>query len=280
MRRFWPIVLIIISMATVQGSSSLAKYLFPVLGPAGMTAWRLVFSSILLTFIFKPWRKPITKKALLYVALYGIVLGSMNFSFYSSINRIPIGIAVAIELTGPIVVAMFSARKVVDFMWLAIAIVGLSMLLPIHEANADLDPLGIIFALCAGACWAMYIIFGRKAGTLYGSSSVALGSIIASFIAFPLGVWQSGAIMFSVEVLPLALIVALLASAIPYALDMIALPKVPALTFSTLMSLCPVLGALSGFVFLNEKLDVLQWCAMGCIIISSIGTVFSIKRNK
>jgi len=277
--RFWPIAIILISMASVQGSSSLAKYLFPILGPSGMTAWRLLFSSIMLVLIFKPWRKPISKQAWKYIVLYGFALGFMNLSYYSSIERIPIGIAVAIELTGPITVAMFAARKITDFVWLAIAIIGLVMLLPIHRAGADLDLVGVLLAICAGACWAMYIVFGRKAGQLQGASSVALGSVIISFVIFPIGVWQSGPMMFSIDVLPLAFIVALLASAIPYALDMVALPRVPALTFSTLMSLSPVLGALSGLIFLNETLSGYQLVSIVLIIISSIGTVLSITHK-
>ncbi|GAA5103554.1 threonine/homoserine exporter RhtA [Orbus sasakiae] len=277
--RFWPIAIILISMASVQGSSSLAKYLFPILGPSGMTAWRLLFSSIMLVLIFKPWRKPISKQAWKYIVLYGFALGFMNLSYYSSIERIPIGIAVAIELTGPITVAMFAARKITDFVWLAIAIIGLVMLLPIHSAGADLDLVGVLLAICAGACWAMYIVFGRKAGQLQGASSVALGSVIISFVIFPIGVWQSGPMMFSIDVLPLAFIVALLASAIPYALDMVALPRVPALTFSTLMSLSPVLGALSGLIFLNETLSGYQLVSIVLIIISSIGTVLSITHK-
>ncbi|WP_392559165.1 EamA family transporter [Orbus mooreae] len=279
LQRFWPILIILISMASVQGSSSLAKHLFSTLGPSGMAAWRLVFSSIMLLLIFKPWRKPITKQAWKYIILYGFALGIMNLSFYSSIERIPIGIAVAIELTGPIMVAMCATRKKIDFIWLGIAIIGLVMLLPITEAHTDLDVVGILLALCAGACWAMYIIFGRKAGQLQGPSSVALGSVIVSCFIFPIGVWQSGEVMFSLDVLPLAFLVALLASAIPYALDMIALPKIPASTFSTLMSLSPVLGALSGLIFLQEMLSVKQWLSIMLIIISSIGTVLSITHK-
>lgn len=279
LQRFWPILIILISMASVQGSSSLAKHLFSTLGPSGMAAWRLVFSSIMLLLIFKPWRKPITKQAWKYIILYGFALGIMNLSFYSSIERIPIGIAVAIELTGPIMVAMCATRKKIDFIWLGIAIIGLVMLLPITEAHTDLDVVGILLALCAGACWAMYIVFGRKAGQLQGPSSVALGSVIVSCFIFPIGVWQSGEVMFSLDVLPLAFLVALLASAIPYALDMIALPKIPASTFSTLMSLSPVLGALSGLIFLQETLSVKQWLSIMLIIISSIGTVLSITHK-
>lgn len=279
LRRFGPILIILLSMASVQSSSSLAKYLFPILGAEGMTAWRLLFSSIMLLAIFKPWRKSISLQACKFIIVYGLALGFMNLSFYLAIERIPIGIAVAIELTGPIMVAIFSARKLIDFIWLLIAVLGLAMLLPIFETNQNLDLLGIFFALTAGTCWAIYIIFGRKAGQLFGASSVAVGSAIVCCIIFPIGLWRNGSQMFALEFLPLAFIVAVLASAIPYALDMIAMPKVPALTFSTLLSLSPVFGALSGFLFLQEELSGYQWLAISLIIISSIGTVLSITHK-
>lgn len=265
-------------MISVQGSASIAKYLFPVLGPEGMTAWRLTFSSVMLAMIFKPWRKAITKQALRYIILYGLAMGCMNLSFYNAISRIPLGIAVAIELTGPIMVAMFSGRRLADFIWLGIAVVGLGMLLPIHQASSELDPIGIVMALTAGACWACYILFGRKAGAIHGSSSVVLGAIIASILLFPIGVWQSGSAMFSISLLPLIFLVSLLASAIPYGLDMVALPRLPAQTFSTLMSLSPVFAAFSGLIVLHEQLTHYQWLAIGLIILSSIGTVLSMSR--
>lgn len=265
-------------MISVQGSASIAKYLFPVLGPEVMTAWRLTFSSVMLAMIFKPWRKAITKQALRYIILYGLAMGCMNLSFYNAISRIPLGIAVAIELTGPIMVAMFSGRRLADFIWLGIAVVGLGMLLPIHQASSELDPIGIVMALTAGACWACYILFGRKAGAIHGSSSVALGAIIASILLFPIGVWQSGSAMFSISLLPLIFLVSLLASAIPYGLDMVALPRLPAQTFSTLMSLSPVFAAFSGLIVLHEQLTHYQWLAIGLIILSSIGTVLSMSR--
>ena len=278
LKKFWPVLLIFISMISVQGSASIAKYLFPVLGPEGMTAWRLFFSAIMLILIFKPWRKTLTKQALKYIFLYGISIGCMNLAFYNAIARIPLGIAVAIELTGPIMVAMCSSRKVLDFIWLGVAIIGLAMLLPIEQASSNLDPKGILFALLAGSGWACYILFGRKASTIYGSASVAIGSVIASCFLFPIGIWQNGSTMFSLELLPMVFLVSLLASAIPYGLDMIALPKLPAQTFSTLMSLSPVFAALSGFIVLHEQLTYYQCLAIIFIITSSIGTVLTMSR--
>lgn len=257
----------------------MAKILFPVLGPAGVTAWRLLFSSLMLIIIFKPWRKPVKRKAWKYILLYGFALGFMNLLFYYAIARVPLGIAVAIELSGPIMVAMFSSRRLTDFIWLGLAVLGLSMLLPIHQANANLDPVGLLFALMAGCCWALYILFGRKVSVIHGPSSVAIGSFIISCLLFPFGLWQAGSVMFSPELLPFIFLVALLASAIPYGLDMIALPKLPAQTFSTLMSLSPVFAALSGFAVLHETVTLYQWIAIAFIIASSIGSVLGISRK-
>ncbi|WP_091350790.1 EamA family transporter [Gilliamella bombicola] len=279
LKRSWPVLLIFISMISVQGSASIAKHLFPVLGPEAMTAWRLFFSAIMLIFIFKPWRKSMTKQALKYIFLYGISIGCMNLAFYNAIARVPLGVAVAIELTGPIMVAMCSSRKLLDFIWLIVAIVGLSMLLPLYQVSDNLDPIGLLFALLAGSGWACYILFGRKASTLYGASSVAVGSVIATCFLFPISILQSGSTMFSLELLPLVFVVSLLASAIPYGLDMIALPRLPAQTFSTLMSLSPVFAALSGLVVLHEQLTTNQWLAIIFIIISSIGTVLTMSRS-
>ncbi|MDF7670529.1 EamA family transporter [Orbaceae bacterium ESL0721] len=279
LKRFFPVLLIFISMISVQGSASMAKILFPVLGPAGVTAWRLLFSSLMLIIIFKPWRKPVKRKAWKYILLYGFALGFMNLLFYYAIARVPLGIAVAIELSGPIMVAMFSSRRLTDFIWLGLAVLGLSMLLPIHQANANLDPVGLLFALMAGCCWALYILFGRKVSVIHGPSSVAIGSFIISCLLFPFGLWQAGSVMFSPELLPFIFLVALLASAIPYGLDMIALPKLPAQTFSTLMSLSPVFAALSGFAVLHETVTLYQWIAIAFIIASSIGSVLGISRK-
>lgn len=275
----WPVLLLLITMISVQGSASLAKHLFPLLGPSGMTAWRLVFSAIMLSLIFKPWAKPINKKAIKPIIIYGLALGFMNLSFYLAIERLPLAIVVAVEMMGPIAVALFASRRLWDFIWLALAVFGLALLLPLHAGSANIDPLGLLFGLMSGLGWFLYIIFGRTAGALHGASSVALGSIISTLLFFPIGIYDNGWALFSVDILPMAFLVAILASAIPYGLEMIALPRLPAQTFSTLMSLSPVLAALSGYLFLGEQLTFSQWIAVACIVASSIGVLLLIRRS-
>ena len=154
---------------------------------------------------------------------------------------------------------------------------GLWLLLPSDLAQTQLDPLGMALALGAGLCWALYIVFGQKAGAAHGRQTVALGTWVAALLVLPIGLWQAGGSLFSVDLLPIALGVAVLSSALPYSLEMVALTRLPARTFSILMSLEPAIAALSGLLFLSEQLSWNQWLAIGAIILASAGAAATIK---
>lgn len=257
-----PVFLLLMAMMSIQSGASLAKTLFPIIGAPGVTGLRLLLATIILCAIFKPWRLKYRRSSLFPLFAYGLSLGIMNYLFYLSLERIPLGIAVALEFTGPLAVAMFSSRRPIDFLWIGLVITGLLFLLPIGDNIQQLDLLGALYALGAGVCWALYIIFGKRAGAGYGTATVAIGSFISAMIFFPLGLMQTGAeLMFDLSILPLALAVAVLSTAFPYTLEMIALTKLPAKTFGTLMSLEPCMGAFLGIVFLNEHLTITQWLA-------------------
>lgn len=276
-----PIMVILISMLSIQSGATLAKSLFPVVGPQGVTALRLGIGTILLIIVLRPWRhksgQPITPRVVLSLIGYGLSLGIMNLLFYMSLSTVPLGIAVAFEFTGPLAVAMFASRRPIDFLWIILAMFGLYFLLPINQSISNVDPVGACYALGAGACWALYIIFGKRAGATFGTQAVALGAIIASLVIIPVGVYHSGLTLFSWSILPIALAVAVLSTALPYSLEMIALTRLPTKTFGTLMSLEPAVGALCGLVFLNEMLTFSQWLALLAIILASIGASMTIK---
>jgi inner membrane transporter RhtA len=175
-------------------------------------------------------------------------------------------------------VALAGARKPLDFIWIAMAVAGFAMLLPWTGLGGDISPLGIALALCAGTCWAGYIIFGQKAGTGGGPHIAALGVATAAVLALPFGLASAGPLLFDPAILPLGLAVALLSSAIPYALDMVALPHIPARLFGILMSGQPALAALSGLVILGEKLTLGQVSGMAAIVVASIGATATIAR--
>ncbi|BBO56208.1 MAG: threonine/homoserine exporter RhtA [Cobetia sp.] len=274
--RLWPVAMLLVAMCSIQSGASLATSLFPMIGAAGATAIRLIIASILLLAILRPWRKPVTRKAWKSITIYGVALGVMNLLFYQALKTVPLGIAVALEFTGPLAVALLSSRRWIDLGWVALAITGLVLLLLLGEDTAaPIDPVGAAFALGAGLCWALYILFGQKAGAGNGTQSAALGITIAAVVVAPVGLMEAGSAMFSVDILPLALAVAVLSTALPYTLEMVALPRLPTHTFGTLMSLEPAIGALSGLLFLGQTLGIFQWLAIGLVIAASVGTTLT-----
>lgn len=277
---FYPVLLLLLSMLSIQSGASLAKSLFPVIGAPAVTALRLLLGTLILFFIFKPWRLKFTRESIMPLFLYGLSLGMMNYLFYLALETIPLGIAVALEFTGPLAVAMFSSRRAIDFLWIILVIAGLGLLLPIGDNIHGLDPLGILYALGAGVGWALYIVFGQRAGKGYGAATVSIGSLVAAFIFVPIGILQSSPdIMFSWSILPVALAIAILSTAFPYTLEMIALTRLPAKTFGTLMSLEPCMGAFIGIIFLHEHLTLIQWVALAFIVLASIGSTTTMKSK-
>ncbi|MGM8930445.1 threonine/homoserine exporter RhtA [Salinicola halophyticus] len=278
--RIWPVAMLVVAMCSIQSGASIAKSLFPVIGATGTTSIRLIFAALILLIVMRPWRQPLSRRAWKSTLIYGVALGIMNLLFYQALQTVPLGIAVALEFTGPLAVAMLSSRRWLDLAWVALAVIGLACLLLLGDhSNGPTDPYGAACALGAGVCWALYILFGQKAGAINGAQSATLGVTIAAVVIAPVGLLDVGTAMFAPEVLPYALVVAVLSTALPYTLEMIAMPRLPTQTFGTLMSLEPAIGALSGLLFLGQLLSTLQWLAIGLVIAASIGTTLTIRRR-
>jgi inner membrane transporter RhtA len=267
-----PIAALVAAMMCFQLGAVLAKGLFPVVGAVGAAALRLAIASAILFAVWRPWRMRLTLREARTIIVYGIAMGWMNLFFYLALRSIPLGIAMALEFTGPLGVALLASRRASDFLWVLMAVLGILALLPLGFGSKPLPPLGIASALAAGACWAMYIVFGRKAGAVHGGQTTALGTLIGALFIVPIGIAHSGAQLFSLAILPAAIGVALLSSALPYSLEMFAMPRVPTRTFGVLMSLDPAFGALSGLIFLGESLTLIQWAAIASIMAASAGS--------
>lgn len=272
-----PVAVILIAMMSIQSGASLAKSLFPLIGAPGVTALRIALGTLILVVVFKPWRLRFKKEQRLPLLFYGLALGGMNYMFYLSIQTIPLGIAVALEFTGPLAVALFSSRRPVDFIWVILAVLGLWFLLPLGQSVSQIDLTGAALALGAGACWAVYILTGQRAGEEHGPATVALSSLIAAVIFVPIGMAQATDSIWQWSILPVGLAVAILSTALPYSLEMIALTRLPTRIFGTLMSMEPALAAISGMMFLGETLTLVQTLALCSIIAASMGSTLTMR---
>lgn len=271
-RAFAPFLAIVGSLISVNVGAAYAKGLFPLVGSAGITAVRVGLASIFLMAFWRPWRAPLARPDAINVAIYGLMLGMMNLLIYAAFARIPIGVAIAIEVIGPLAVVVLSSRHLCDFFWVACAACGLWLLAPTAPGSVVLDPLGVAAALAAAFCWAMYIVFGKRVSTLKGGHVVAWGMLVAALCTVPVGLGQAGSALFAPQVLGGGLAVALLSSILPYSLEMMALSRLPRRVFGILVSAGPAVGALAGFFVLGEVLTTTQWLAIGMIVVATAGS--------
>ena len=270
-----------VSLITPCAGTSLAKGLFPFVGAEGTTTYRLVFSTLLLMAFWRPWRRAWTWADVPILVLFGATLGLMNLLFYNAIKTVPFGLAIAVEFTGPLAVALWSSKKPLDFVWIVLAVAGMGLILPLGNASgvdiqaAAIDPVGIAYALGAGACWAVYIVVGQRVADRIGAFATPMGMLVAALLVTPVGISVAGASLLNPEWMLAGLGIALLSSAIPYSLEMYSLKHLPKQTFSILLSLEPAVGALAGWLVLSEQLSTQQLCAIGLIMAASMGSAMT-----
>ncbi|KAB1070478.1 EamA family transporter [Methylobacterium planeticum] len=281
-----PVGALVAGIVSLCVGTAFAKHLFPAVGAAGTTAYRVGFAALLLCAVWRPWRWRLSGRDAGTLALYGAVLGAMNLLFYLSLRTIPLGIAVAIEFTGPLAVALLASRRLADVLWVGLAALGLALLLLPGWLTAGpgamrpLDPTGLACVLGAALCWALYIVFGQQAGRLHGGQAVSLGLGVAALVVLPAGIAEAGAALLDPRLIGLGLAVAILSSALPYSLEMVALKRLPRQTFGVLLSLEPAIAALAGLAILSERLSLPEGCAIACIVAASAGSTVSAARAR
>ncbi|KAA0590515.1 EamA family transporter [Azospirillum lipoferum] len=275
-----PLLILLASLLSQYVGAASAKSLFPLVGAEGVTGLRVGLSALMLMAILRPWRSLPGRADLRNLLIYGATLGAMNLSIYRAMELIPIGIAIAIEVTGPLAVALLGSRRLKDFLWIACAAVGLSLLLPLQEASSTLNPVGVAYAAAAAFCWALYIVFGKRASSLPGGQAVAWGMLVAASFTVPLGIAHAGAGLLVPAVLLIGLAVAVLSSMVPYLLEMMALRRLPSHVFGLAVSASPAVAALIGFLMLGERLSALQWAAIACIMFASAGSALGKGRRE
>lgn len=257
-------------MASTQLGSTLAKSLFGQVGPLGMVLLRVGLSAVVLVAWCRPrWRGHRPSDYRLLVT-FGLSLAVMNALFYCAIARIPIGVAVALEFSGPLTVALLHSRRWLDGLWVALAAVGIVLLSPLN--TPALDSLGVVMALLAGVAWGAYIVLSARMGQAFrGGEGLALSMAVGALLLLPVGVLAEGRALLSPHILLLGLGVAMLASTLPYSLEMTALRRMPVNVFGVLMSLEPAIAAVISFLWLGETLTMTMIGAIGLVTIAAAG---------
>ena len=251
--------------------TSFAKTLFSEVGAAGTTTYRLVLGAMILLLWQRPWRWSLTADSAKKIFLYAAALGMMNLLFYQSLRTLPLGISIAIELSGPLTLSIVLSRKPIDFLWIILATIGLTLLLPVTDFSSQLDPVGVLYALGGGVCWVLYILFGKRLGALPSGQSTSLGLSMAALCVLPFGIAEAGLKLLDPIYLVAGLGVGVLSSALPYSLEMVALRGLSAKTFGMMITVEPVVGALTAAVILQEQLNLMQWFAILCIMVAAAG---------
>ncbi|MGP4005282.1 EamA family transporter [Streptomyces sp. 4N124] len=257
---------------SVQFGGALAASLMPRAGASGVVTLRLVAAALVLLVVCRPRLRGYTRADWGTVVVFGITMAGMNGLFYQSIDRIPLGPAVALEVLGPLALSVAASRRAVNLVWAALALAGVFLLS--GGGFGGLDPVGVVFALGAGAMWAAYIVFSARTGRRFPQADgLALAMVVAALVFLPLGIAESGAKLLDPTTIALGSAVAVLSSVLPYTLELVALRRLPASTFAIMMSLEPAIAATAGFLVLNQALTATESAAIALVIAASMGAV-------
>jgi inner membrane transporter RhtA len=269
--------LVIGAITSVQFGSGLAATLFDQIGPGGAVILRLISASIVLVVLWRPRIRGRSRRELALAVLFGFVLAAMNLTFYHAIDRIPLGVAVTLEFVGPLAVAVAGSRRLIDLLWIALAVVGI---LALTRGGAHrLDLLGVILALIAGGFWGTYIVVNAHVGRVFErGTGLALAMCVASVLALPSGLIEGGGHLLEPRSLALGAAVGMLSSAIPYSFENEALRRIPPSVFGVLMSLEPAMAALVGFVVLSQRLSSRSMLGIALVVCASAGASYRARE--
>lgn len=286
---------------SIQLGAATAAHLFGLVGPIGAVTLRLVLASAALLGLVRPRLSKLApsrlgpsklglpglatlataRRADLALAVaFGLVLAGMNLAFYEAIARIPLGVAVTIEFSGPLALAIGTSRHRRDVLWGFLAGCGVFLLAGGHLwGGHPVQPLGIWLALVAGACWAGYIVLSAETARRSGASGLAVAMAAGALAILPFGIASAGARLVGLRALALGATVAILSSVLPYSLDLVALRRVSPRAFGVLLSMEPAIAALAGLVILGQGLTLSQVAALGLVVTANAGSSWFDSRQ-
>jgi inner membrane transporter RhtA len=265
-------VLVVAAVLSLQFGGGVAALLFPRAGVHGVVALRLTIAALMLLAVCRPRIRGYDRGDWLSIGAFGVALAGLNTLFYHAIDRIPMGTAVTLEVLGPLALSVITARSAKGWLWAGLALAGVALL---GRSGFDrLDPLGVVFALAAAVMWASYIVLSARVGHRFQKADgLALAVTASALIMLPVGVAEAGVTLLEPGVLALGAVVAVLASVLPYSLEMLALRRMPTSTFAVLMSLGPAVAAVAGFLVLGQRLALLECLAIALVIAAAMGAV-------
>ncbi|MEU6224737.1 EamA family transporter [Streptomyces sp. NPDC047042] len=257
---------------SVQFGGALAVTLLPRAGAFGIVTLRLVAAAVIMLVVCRPKVRGYSRGDWGVVLLFGVTMAAMNGLFYQAIGRIPLGPAVTLEVLGPLVLSVIASRRALNLAWALLALAGVFLLG--GGGFNSLDPVGVAFALGAGAMWALYIVLSSRTGRRFPQADgLALAMAVAAVVFLPLGVLESGEKLLDPTTVALGAAVGVLSSVLPYTLELLALRRLPASTFAVLMSLEPAVAATAGFLILDQALSAPEALAITLVIVASMGAV-------
>ncbi|OEJ26361.1 transporter [Streptomyces agglomeratus] len=276
--RLGPVAMVVAGGLSVQFGSAVAVTIMPSTGAAGVVAVRLAVAAVLLLVVCRPKVRGYARADWWTVAAFGLAMAGMNGLFYQSLDRVPLGVAVTLEVLGPLALSVFASRRAMSVVWAALALGGVVLL---SGGGFDrLDPVGAAYALGAGGCWAAYILFSARTGRRFPQADgLALAMAVAALLSLPFGIAGAGDRLLEPRTLALGVAVALMSSVLPYTLELLALRRLPAATFAVLMSLEPAIAAVAGFLVLHQALSTTDALAIALVIGASMGAVRSQARQ-
>ncbi|EDY43593.2 EamA family transporter [Streptomyces sp. SPB074] len=267
-----PVGLVLAGCVSVQFGGALAVSIMGRTGPLGVVAIRLTVAALVLLLFCRPRLRGHSRADWGTVIAFGVAMSGMNALFYQAADRVPLGLAVTFEVLGPLVLSVVASRRLVNFLWALLALLGVFLLS--GTGLSDIDPVGVAFALGAGAMWAAYIVFSARTGRRFPQADgLALAMAVGAVLILPFGIAQGGTTLAVPSTLALGAGVAVLSSVLPYTLELIALRRIPAPAFAVLMSLEPAIATLAGFLVLHQDLSRIEGLAVALVIAASMGAV-------
>ncbi|NEB04969.1 EamA family transporter [Streptomyces sp. SID13726] len=273
-RSLGPVGLVLGAGVSVQFGAALAVTLMPRAGAFGVVTLRLMAAAVVLLLVCRPRMRGHSRADWGTVVVFGLTMAAMNGLFYQAVDRIPLGLAVTLEVLGPLGLSVLASRRAINAVWAALALGGVFLLGGGDQGFGELDLVGVAFALAAGAMWAAYIVFSARTGRRFPQADgLALAMAIGALAFLPLGIAESGGKLLDPVTVALGAAVAVMSSVLPYTLELLALRRLPSSTFAILMSLEPAMAALAGFLILHQSLSALQALAVALVIAASMGAV-------